>query len=313
MNRRLFLKRGACMSAAAVLAGCGKAPVMQSDTHTQAASTQSALKKPLVGTHIWVYAKHQPNYDVSNILPKIWADVQYAGIDAVELMEQPLRREDKTNEIAALIDQHNVALIGTSYGANFWNSADTNKIYEDLDNISQNLQTLNARTLGISVGRAPEGRLKTDSEFDVQADLIRRLVKLTDERGIVLNLHNHTYEVENDLHDLSGTLSRIPSVKLGPDLNWLKRAGIDPIWFLKSFKDNIVFMHLRDEYKNGSWSESLGEGDVDFEAIANTLSDIAYTGDIIIELAHEDGFTPTRPIKESLRMSRAMVRQKFKV
>ncbi len=58
----------------------------------------------------------------------------------------------------------------------------------------------------------------------------------------MLNLHNHTYEVENELYDLKGTLARIPGIKLGPDLNWLVRAGVDPAGFIRRFGKQIVFM-----------------------------------------------------------------------
>ena len=150
--------------------------------------------------------------------------------------------------------------------------------------------------------------MKTEKELDDQAVLLNKLIALGEQNGVVLNLHNHTYEVENNLFDLRGTMKRIPSVKLGPDLNWLLRANVDPISFLNEFKDNIVFLHIRDQLKNGEWPESLGEGDQDFKAIAETLRKIQFDGDIVIELAHENSFIPTRPIRESLKMSRDYVR-----
>ncbi len=48
----------------------------------------------------------------------------------------------------------------------------------------------------------------------------------------------------------------------------------------------------------------MGEGDVDFKEIAGVLKEIGFEGDAIIELAFENGFVPTRPIRESLKMSR---------
>ena len=122
-------------------------------------------------------------------------------------------------------------------------------------------------------------------------------------------MHNHTYEVENDLHDLKGTLARLPGIKLGPDLNWLLRGGVQPVAFLRQYGSQIVFLHLRDQHQDGRWSEALGEGDMDYLAIAKTLREIRFQGDVIIELAHEPGFEPTRPLRESLKISRQFVRQ----
>lgn len=261
-----------------------------------------------VGAHVWVYAKHQPGYDISPILPRIFSDMKYAGLDGVETMEHPLRKEATTKIIKELIDQYQLPLIGSSYGAQIWDRSKHSEILEDVENIMGNMAKVKARTFGVSVGH-PSGRVKTGEEFDAQADLLKKMITIGEKKGIVLNLHNHTYEVENKLFDLKGTLNRIPDIKLGPDLNWLLRAKVDPIAFLKEYKNNIVFMHLRDQLANGKWSESIGEGVEDFKKIADTLETIRFNGDIILELAHEDGFEPTRPLKESLKMSRESIRK----
>jgi sugar phosphate isomerase/epimerase len=170
-----------------------------------------------------------------------------------------------------------------------------------------NLAALGGRTLGTSVGKAPQP--KTEVQLDAQAELLRGLIALCRRQGVVLNLHNHTYEVESDLHDLKGTLARIPDVKLGPDLNWLLRGGVDPVKFIATYGGQIVFLHLRDQKTDGKWSEAMGEGNMDYTAIGKALQKVKFSGDAIIELAHEGNFKPTRPLRESLKMSRAYVRQ----
>ncbi|MBM3957714.1 MAG: sugar phosphate isomerase/epimerase, partial [Gemmatimonadetes bacterium] len=124
-----------------------------------------------------------------------------------------------------------------------------------------------------------------------------------------MNLHNHTYEVEDGEYDLRGTLSRFPEAKLGPDLNWLTRAGIDPVEFIHRYEKSIIFLHLRDARKDGRWVESVGEGDTDFAAIAGALREVGFEGVASIELAWESDFEPTRPLRESLKMSREHIRQ----
>lgn len=265
-------------------------------------------KKLTVGAHVWIYASTQPNYDVSPILEKIFSEMSWAGLDAVETMEQPLRSSVYTKQITELIEKYEIGLIGTSYGANMWDKNKHSEIYEDVDLIMSNMASVGARTFGTSVGQT-HGRLKTEEELDAQAELLRKLVKLGDDKGIVLNLHNHVYEVKDNMHDLKGTLKRIPDIQLGPDLNWLERAGVDPIEFLDVYQNNICFLHLRDQYENGLWSESLGEGDMDFVEIGKKLKEIKFDGDVMIELAFENNFTPSRSIKESLKMSRKYLKK----
>jgi len=268
----------------------------------------NTVKKITVGAHLWVYAATQAGYDVSPILGQIFSDVSYAGFDGVETMEHPLRSTIYTKQIGELIDQYKIKLIGSSYGADMWNKDKQNEIYEDVDRIFTNMASVGGRTFGVSVGE-PAGRKKTEAEFDAQAELLKKLITLGSKKGIVLNLHNHTAEVADNMYDLRGTLKRIPDVKLGPDLNWLLRAGIDPISFLKEFRKQIVFMHLRDQLKDGKWTESMGEGNVDFKQIAAVIKEINFEGDAIIELAHENGFVRTRPLKESLKMSRDFMKK----
>jgi sugar phosphate isomerase/epimerase len=265
-------------------------------------------KKIVVGAHVWIYAATLPGYDVSPVLSQIFSDVSYAGFDGVETMEHPLRSTIYTKQIKELIDKYKIRLIGCSYSGDMWDKDKQNKIYEDVDIIFTNMASVGGKTFGVSVGE-PTGRVKTDKEFDNQAFLLKKLISLGEKKGIVLNLHNHTAEVSNNMYDLRGTLKRIPDIKLGPDLNWLLRAGINPVNFLREFRKQIVFLHLRDQLSNGKWPESMGEGNVDFKEIADVLREIKFEGTAIIELAHENGFTPTRPIKESLKMSREFMRK----
>ena len=299
MKRRKFLGNSLMTLGSAAIANNGLA---------HAFINGRPQKKLTVGAHVWVYASTQPKYDVSPVLDQIFSDMSYAGLDAVETMEHPLRTEVYTAQIKELIEKYKIALIGTSYGADMWDKGKHNEILEDVELVMTNLASVGGRTFGTSVGH-PQGRKKTEAELDAQAELLKKLIKIGNQKGIVLNLHNHTYEVADDMYDLKGTLKRIPDANLGPDLNWLLRADVDPIEFLHKFRKQICFMHLRDQYKNGEWSEALGEGDVDFAALGKKLREIDYSGDVVIELAFENGFKPTRPIKESLKMSRKYLKK----
>jgi sugar phosphate isomerase/epimerase len=263
--------------------------------------------KVIVGAHPWVYAATQPGYDVYPILDRIFADLKYAGIPTLELMHTALRPVDAEERIASLIEKHGVGVIGSSFGGDMWDRKQHGAILDDANLVIRRLAKLGGKTLGTSVG-APQGK-KTAAQFDAQAELLRKIIGVGEKHGVVLNLHNHTYEVENNLHDLRGTLARIPDVKLGPDLNWLLRGGVEPVKFLREFRDHIVFLHLRDQKADGKWSEAMGEGAMDYAAIGKTLREIRFCGVAVIELAHESNFKPTRPLRESLKMSREYVRK----
>lgn len=263
--------------------------------------------KVIVGAHPWVYAATQPKYDITPVLPTIFADMQYAAMEGIELMHTALRPDDAVERIGELSQKHHLPVIGTSFGGAMWDRTQQQAVLEDAEQVIARLAKLGGQTLGTSVGRAP--KRKTAEQLDAQADLLRKIIAIAKARGVVLNLHNHTYEVVDDLHDLKGTLARIPEVKLGPDLNWLLRGGVDPAAFIRQHGRQIVFLHLRDEHANGRWSEALGEGNMDYTAISKALREVDFSGHAVIELAHERAFKPTRPLRESLKMSRQFVRK----
>ena len=233
--------------------------------------------------------------------------MKYAGMDGIELMHTALRPDGAVKRIQALSDKHNLPVIGTSFSGAMWNREKHDDVLKDAQRVIVRLSKVGGNTLGTSVGSA--GRIKTEAELDAQAEMLRKIMKICEDNGVVLNLHNHTYEVENDLYDLRGTLKRIPKAKLGPDLDWLVQGGVDPVEFIRTYGDRIVFLHLRDQKKDKTWVESLGEGDMDYKAVSKALREVGFAGIVVIELAHAKGFKPTRPLRESLRMSREFVRK----
>ena len=261
----------------------------------------------VVGAHPWVYAARQPGYDIYPILDRIFADMAYAGLDGVELMHSALYPDDAVERIAALAEQHRLPVIGTSWGGQTWDRTRRADVLADVELVVSRLANVGGRTLGVSVGSC--GKKKTPAQLDDQAACLRELMRICSDHGVVPNLHNHTDEVADDVYDLRGTLQRVPEVKLGPDLNWLVRGGVDPAWFIRQFGRQIVFLHLRDQHADGRWSESLGEGDMDYPAIAAALRQAGFAGDAVIELAHEGNFEPTRPIRDSLKISREFVKK----
>jgi sugar phosphate isomerase/epimerase len=306
LNRRRFL-----FSSATAAAGAWAIPLTvlnrQRVWAAEANRGTAGGKRVGVGGHPWVYAAPLPNYDITPVLPTIFEDMSYAGLDGIELMHTALRSKDAVEHIGELSRKHHLPVIGMSFGGAMWDRAQHQAVLEDAELMIPRLAKLGGRTLGTSVGPAPKP--KTEQQLDDQAELLRKLIALCQQHGVVLNLHNHTYEVADNLHDLRGTLSRIPGVKLGPDLNWLVRAGVDPAWFIRQFGRQIVFMHLRDQKKDGRWSEGLGEGDTDFAAIGRALHEIGFEGDAVIELAHERDFQPTRPLRETWKLGRSFVKQ----
>lgn len=300
-SRRRFIKQGSILlGGVAIMQGCASS------------MGAGAATRPKVNAHIWAYAsRFPPGWDATPILEDAFADLSYAGIEGVELMENILRHEDAVARLLALEKKYNLPVTGASYGIgmHLWDRSHHKKITDDIGLVVPRLRKVGGLRLGVSVGAAR--RLKTEKELDDQASILRKILAICKDNGIEVNLHNHTYEVENEMHDLKGTLSRLPEIKLGPDLNWLIRGGVDPVNFINHYGNRIVYLHLRDQYADGRWTEYLGQGVTDFDAIAKALEAQQFRGDAAIELAFEKDFVSVHPLREDWRLSRAFVKKTF--
>ncbi|WP_149276814.1 sugar phosphate isomerase/epimerase family protein [Pareuzebyella sediminis] len=302
LTRRSFIKKS----------GLGLGGVLSTPDLSRYTFLDSHKNNIPVNAHLWVYAsKFPPHWDCTPILDTVFADLRYAGIEGVEIMEAQLRHQDSVSRINDLIKKNGLPVSGSSYGVGFnmWDQEQHESIMKDIHLVVPRLAKVGGKTFGISVGSKKEP--KSEAELDAQANILGQIRKVCQDHGILPNLHNHTYEVENDMHDLKGTLSRIPDFKLGPDLNWLIRGGVEPVDFIQTYGDQIVYLHIRDQYNDGTWTEYLGQGTTDFKSIAEALKAVNFKGQAAIELAFPNEFEPENELREDWKMSRSFVRQTF--
>lgn len=299
-SRRKFIKTAACISGATVLGS--------SFAHHLLGKGPLGSKEVILSGHVWVYAsKFPPDWDSTPVLDQVFNDFKYAGLQGVELMESNLRREDAVDRLKKLIKQYELPVTGSSYYGDMWDRSQHQAILEDATLVLERLHQVGASTFGITVGDA--GRKKTEAELDAQGELLKKILNVCEKNSIQANLHNHTFEVENDLHDWKGTLKRVPELKLGPDINWLIRGGVDPVQFIHTYGDRMVYLHIRDQNADGKWTRAVGEGATDFKAIAEALKKVNFKGRAAIELAFEE--PPEGPVREDWKKSRAYVAKVF--
>jgi sugar phosphate isomerase/epimerase len=297
-SRRRFLKTSGIFSGAFLLPGLFNERCLAAEKATRVG----------IDAHLWVYASRvPPDWDCTPILEDVFRELKYAGYDKIELMESVLKHEGAVTRIKDLAHQHKLPVTGTSYYGDMWNKDQQQHILEDIEVVIQRLHAVGGNMIGLTVGDAK--RKKTETELDTQAETLKRIIAICKQHRVQPNLHNHTFEVADNLHDLKGTLQRIPDIKLGPDLNWLVRGGVDPVWFIKTYGRQMVYMHIRDQRADGKWTEAVGEGVMDFPAIAKALQEVNYNGRAAVELAFDA--PPVRPVKESWKLSRAYVRNVF--
>lgn len=294
-SRRHFIKQTSALAGAALL-------------HGMNALAGAHKKNVFLAGHIWAYAsKYPPNWDCTHILDTIFSDLKWAGMDGIEIMEVLLHHDDSVQRFNDLIGKHNIPVIGTSYYNDMWVKTKGSQILEDVELTVSRLHKIGGTMLGISVGDAQ--RQKKEDELNAQADTLQKIMTVCTKYNVEPNLHNHTYEMKYGMVDFKSNIAKVPDIKLGPDLNWLVRSGVDPVEFINTYGHRMVFMHIRDQDAAGKWTETVGSGVTNFKGIAAALNKINYSGKAAIELAFDT--PPKNEVREDFKTSREYVEKTF--
>jgi len=157
---------------------------------------------------------------------------------------------------------------------------------------------------------------KDDAQLKVQATALEKLGRLLQAMGLTLSYHNHDIELRNaarEFHHMM--LGADPAyVTLCLDAHWIYRgAGNSAVALfdvLKLYGPRITELHLR-QSKDNIWTETFGEGDIDYPALAKYLLNIGIKPHIVLEQAVEAGSPKTMTTIDAFKISARYARRVF--
>lgn len=258
-----------------------------------------------LGTHIYVFSEY--GYDQAERLDEVFDTVAAAGYPAIEIFAPTLERPDWYEAVSRALERNSLRLIGGSHGGTLWDAAKWDGLRAEMDAYSDKLVRFGP---GLQCGFTCGGKKLAERTDEENAQMVRawtELSQMLQAKGITLNYHTHGEPPE----DIEFIVENVPAevLPLGPDLDWLRFGGTDPIPFLRRHADRLVMLHARDYWLGGTRTWALGEGDADYAELAGVLDEIGFAGDFVVELAIPPGSDPsTRPIADILRQSREHVR-----
>lgn len=138
--------------------------------------------------------------------------------------------------------------------------------------------------------------LKTDEQLQVQSAAMERLGVALRKMGITLAYHTHAPEFFAGAREFHHTLlnTKPEHVSFCFDVHWVFRGSVDSevavFDVLKLYGKRVVELHVR-QSQNGIWTETFGEGDIDYARLVNELKAIKVFPNIVIEQCVE-GKTP---------------------
>jgi sugar phosphate isomerase/epimerase len=258
-----------------------------------------------LGCHTYVFSEY--GWDPAARLEEILALIAESGYPAVELYYPNLERPDWYEALTAARDQYNLRIIGSSHGGNLYDPTQWAELRQRLLVYAGQLSLLGSMQCGYSISGKRLAQ-RTDKENAHLLSAWKELAQLFRGHGVTLNYHTHGEPPE----DIQFMIDNIPPdlLALGPDLDWLRFGGTDPVSFLRANAKQLVMLHARDYKLGGQRTWALGEGDADYANLAKVLAEINFKGDFVVELAIPPGANPaTRPLAEILKQSREHIRQ----
>ncbi len=157
---------------------------------------------------------------------------------------------------------------------------------------------------------------KNDAQLRVQGEAMEELGRTLAAMGLTLAYHNHDIELREAArefhHMMAGTNPKYVTLCL--DAHWIYRgAGNSAVALfdvLKLYGKRVTELHVRQSVKN-VWSETLGEGDIDYPAMAKYLLGIGVRPHLVIEQAVEKGTPKTMATVEAFKKSSRYARRVF--
>ena len=256
-----------------------------------------------IGAHPYIFVQY--GYDFDEQFDEVFQVIADAGFQTIELHQPMLYVENWKARIDQALDRTGLGLVGGSSGQAMWNIEQYAQIISDMDDYSSRLAAFGNVTCGSSCG----GKRYADRTDEENAQVVRvwtELGEMFHSKGVTLNYHTHGEPIE----DIRLVIDNVPAnlLALGPDLDWLRVGGVDPVTFIRENAGRLAMLHIRDYHIGGDRTEALGEGDADYRELGVVLDGIGFTGEFVVELAIP-GQEPTRPLPELLKVSRDHLRE----
>ena len=252
------------------------------------------------------YAREKRDFNKS--LDAGLAEVARSGMDG---FEPGAGSPAQIEQIAPLLKKHGLEMRSVYTGSTLHEPDQVDKSIETILAVAEKAKTAGTKIIVTNPSTLRSGGLKgkNDSQLKCQAAGLDRLGAKLREIGLVLAYHTHDPELRfaaREFHHMM--LATDPkNVSLCLDCHWIYRgAGNSAVALfdiLKLYGPRVAELHLRQSADN-VWTESLGDGDIDYAALAKYLAGIGVKPHLVLEQAPEAGTPKTMDAVESHRLGR---------
>jgi inosose dehydratase len=208
-------------------------------------------------------------------------DISAAGYRGFELFDGNLVQFDgQEDTFRNLLAETGLAFVGVYSGANFIYPEILPEELHKIDGVAARAARLGSEHLVVG-GGALRSSGTTDDDYDRFGAGLDQVVEIAGRHGLTPSFHPHLGTCAQTPEQIARVFERT-SIGFCPDTAHLEAAGGDSAALIRALGDRIPYVHLKD-YRDGAFLP-LGQGDLDFERILDSLDTIGYDGWITVEL-----------------------------
>lgn len=228
-------------------------------------------------------------------------EVTAAGYEGIELFDGNVGEfASDFGPLRAALEEQGVSLIGVYSGANL---VFPEIVGEELWRVRTACgwaQALSAEHLVIG-GGAQRTVPPDDADYGRLAAALDEVATIAEGHGLTASFHPHLTTIVESPDQVERVFSR-SRIGFCPDTGHLQAAGGDPVDLIRTYRDRIPYVHIKDIDGTGGFVP-LGEGILDVEGVVGALRDAGFDGWLTVET---DGW-PGDP-SEGARLSMARLR-----
>ena len=260
------------------------------------------------------YKRENRSFD-SRTLDTALAEVTKSGMDGFEPV---ITATEQVDQYGSQLKKHGLEMRSLYVDSSLHEREQAEKSIRDILAVAEKAKAMGTTIIVTNPNplRADEGDGKNDVQLQTQAAALDRLGAKLKAMGLTLAYHSHAAEMRHaarEFHHMM--LATDPAhVTLCLDAHWMYRGADNSAVALfdiaKLYGRRISELHLRQSIKN-VWTESLGDGDIDYPALAQYMAGIGIKPHLVLEQMPEKATPNTMDAVESHRRSRRYVDRVF--
>jgi inosose dehydratase len=236
----------------------------------------------VVGSGVGVTSIKDSFYLANGSTERALEEIAAVGYAGVELFDGNVVAEHEAGTLGPLLERTGLKLVGVYSGANFIFPDVLEEEFWRLERAIALATTYGAEHFVVGGGAQKAGG-NTDADYDRLAAGLDRVAALADKAGVLASYHPHLSTMAESPDEIEKVFSRT-EIAFCPDTAHLAAAGGDPAELIRTYRDRVKYVHLKDFTPDPFAFLPLGAGSIDIAGIVQTLREGGYDGWLVAEL-----------------------------